>query len=104
MPISDKIFSFATKSAFSEINEMLPALSQATQDYANWKHEDLKKAFNVINDIEEIISNGKENKIMGLDIRIIPVYLKLEIINADNDPKAYEKFNKLLSDLKELLK
>jgi len=105
MPINEKILSFAVSNAFQKVNESLPALSQIISEYTNWKHEDLKKAFNVVNDIESIIiTNGKENKIMGLDIRVIPVYLKVQLITADNDPKVYAKFNKLLSDLKELLK
>ena len=105
MPINDKILEFAFKSAFNEINQTLPSLSKIISEYTNWKHEDLKKAFQIISDIEEIIINdGKEKKIMGLDLRIIPVYLKMELISADNNEQAYEKFNKLLNDVKELLK
>jgi len=104
MPINDKLFEFAFKNAFSEINQSIPALSQIISEYTNWKHKDLEKAFKVISDLEEIIiSDGKEKKIMGLDIRALPLYLKVQLISADNDPKVYEKFNKLLNDLKELL-
>jgi len=105
MPINEKLLSFAIDNAFKKVNESLPALSQIISEYTNWKHEDLKKAFIVINDIENIIiTKGKENKIMGIDLRVIPVYLKVQLISADNNEQEYKKFAKLLNDLKELLK
>jgi len=105
MPINEKLLSFAVDNAFKKVNESLPALSQIISEYTNWKHEDLKKAFNVINDIENIIiTKDKENKIMGIDLRVIPVYLKVQLISADNNEQEYKKFAKLLNDLKELLK
>ena len=105
MPINEKLLSFAVDNAFKKVNESLPALSQIINQYVNWKHEDLKKAFTVINDIENIIiTKNKENKIMGIDLRVIPVYLKVQLINADINEQEYKKFAKLLNDLKELLK
>jgi len=105
MPINEKLLSFAVDNAFKKVNESLPALSQIISQYTNWKHEDLKKAFIVINDIESIIiTKGKETKIMGIDLRVIPVYLKVQLISADNNEQEYKKFAKLLNDLKELLK
>jgi len=75
-------------------------LTQKSNDYYPKNHIILLNY-----DIENIIiTKNKKNKIMGIDLRVIPVYLKVQLISADNNEQEYEKFVKLLNDLKELLK
>ena len=100
MGIQEKVMKMAVQNALESLNENMPQMKLALEKYTEWKHKDLLKIKAVFKDI----SNLLENTNLPIKAETVEVLGTIALINADSNEIQYEKINKLISDLKLLLK
>ena len=100
MGIQDKVMKIAMNNALESLNDNMPQMKMVLDNYKEWKHNDLLKIRDVINDIADMLEGAN----LPIKPDTIKVLGSVMLINADSDNEKYNKINKLITDIKTLLK